>query len=186
MSAQVLSQIEFSEKLKTLPAGQRAVYMLLTAVSLITMFFLVVVVAVLLMALLSAPLGAPADTIEEIVILGLPIMGAMMISIGMSGSAMPETVLPNETLGRIARRAARGGFISGLFLGFFFGIIWGFVMRMTLIFQTVTDVNMGDLFTEILLYALVMAVVIAPAYALFRAFSSVWGMIALRWFDSAR
>jgi hypothetical protein len=180
MSAQVLSQIEFSEKLKTLPAGQRAVYMLLTAVSLITMFFLVVVVAVLLMALLSAPLGAPADTIEEIVILGLPIMGAMMISIGMSGSAMPETVLPNETLGRIARRAARGGFISGLFLGFFF------VMRMTLIFQTVTDVNMGDLFTEILLYALVMAVVIAPAYALFRAFSSVWGMIALRWFDSAR
>jgi uncharacterized membrane protein (DUF485 family) len=187
VSAQpVLSQIEFSEKLKNLPAARRLLYALLTALTLIGVFLLVVVLAVLVMSVVSGWMGAPVTSFEHYVLLALPILGAMMVGVGVSGSAMPETVLPGATLARIARRAFRSGLITGFLTVFFFSVIWGFVIRLPVIFQPVMTVDMGTLALEVMVFSGVMALVIAPAYALFRAFSSICGMIALHWFDSRK
>lgn len=181
----ILSQIEFSQKLRNLPPARRLLYAALTAGALIGMFFVAVLLALMMMVVLSAPLGAPVTSFEQVVVLALPILGAMMISVGISGSAMPETVLPGETLATTARRAARSGLISGFFVGFFFSVIWGLVIRLPIILQTVIAIDAGTILAEVALFGLIMALVIAPAYALFRAYSSVSGIVALNWFDRA-
>ncbi|HEX2621232.1 MAG TPA: hypothetical protein VHL11_13825 [Phototrophicaceae bacterium] len=180
----VLSQIEFSEKLKRLSSAKRLIYALLTAVLLVAAFVGAILLAMLLMALVSALLGSPIERPEQVALMAIPIIGAMMIAIGFGGSSMPESVLPGDTLMRTARRAARSGLISGALVGFFFGMIWGTAIRIHLIVQSeLLQIEPGTLAKEILIFGVLSALVIAPCFALFRAFSSINGMLILDWFD---
>lgn len=179
----LLSQIEFSEKLNTLPTAKRLAYALLSTLALVGLFIAAILLSAVLMALLSIPLGAPITEPEQVALMLIPLIGALMIAVGFGGSAMPETVLPGDTLGRNARRAARGGLITGLLVGFFFGLIWGTAIRLHLILQVVNPIDPGTLATEILIFGIAMGVVVAPCFALFQAISSVMGTVMLTWFD---
>jgi hypothetical protein len=179
----LLSQIEFSEKLNTLSPARRFLYAIISALALMGLFVAMIVLSAMLMALLSIPLGAPITEPEQVALMVIPLIGALMICIGFGGSTMPETVLPGETLTRNARRAARGGLITGALVGFFFGLIWGTAIRLHLILQVVIAIDPGTLAGEILIFGIAMGLVVAPCFALFRAISSLIGTVMLDWFD---
>ncbi|MBC8172127.1 MAG: hypothetical protein H7X77_10660 [Anaerolineae bacterium] len=179
----LLSQIEFSEKLNTLSPARRFFYAIVSALTFVGLFVAMIVLSAVLMALLSIPLGAPITAPEQVALMVIPLIGALMICIGFGGSTMPETVLPGETLTRNARRAARGGLITGALVGFFFGLIWGTAIRLHLILQVVIAIDPGTLATEILIFGVAMGLVVAPCFALFRAISSLIGTVMLDWFD---
>jgi hypothetical protein len=176
----LLSRIEHVEAVRNLPFGKRIAYILISGFSIVLVFLLLVVLAISTANIAFSILIGEATSIDDALLLAMPVATAFMVSIGFSGNPVAESVAPGDTLQRTIKRAARSGFINGLISGFVFGLVWSMAIRIgALYIQLNTRFHSEVYLSEILLYCVMMALIIAPTFAVFRAFTSSVGHITL-------
>ncbi len=171
--------IEHDAQVRSLHQAQRMFYYVLLALVLTGLFLLTVALAVALATLLVRLLLGLTLTPEDILTLGLPILLAFMLSIGLS-ALRPA---PNEARSAAAWRAARTAIFGGLATGFFFGAIWAIAFRIDAMYWE----DWRRVFESgLLVYGLIVGLAVAPTFALFRGLSVLSPEIALRFAQRIR
>lgn len=171
--------IEHDAQVRSLPPVQRLLYHVLLALALSGLFLLTVALAVALATLLVRLLLGLILTPEDLLTLGLPILLAFMLSIGLS----VLRPVPNEVRVTAAWRAARAGIFGGLVTGFFFGAIWAIAFRIDAMYWE----DWRRVFESgLLVYGLIVGLAVAPTFALFRGLSVLAPEPALRFAQRAR
>ncbi|MBC8099552.1 MAG: hypothetical protein H7Y11_08920 [Armatimonadetes bacterium] len=186
--APVYSQIEFVERVNQLPASIRLRYQVLTRLALLVAFLAAALATLLLIALLNSLSGNPPAHLGDWLWLIFPALGALLICVGFTPDAIPQSVLPNTTLTQVARHAARVGLVNGLMIGIGFGGVWMTINRLYLFVALTTQIvlDINPVIVEIIVYSVLFGVLLAPLYAAFRAFSSVIGMWILHRLQASR
>jgi hypothetical protein len=180
MSIPLISRIEHAELVRRLPLPKRLAYTLISGLAITLVFVVLVLLAVGLAAAVFGVILASEMTMPDILLLAVPVTAAFMVSIGFSGNPVAESVAPGDTLARSVRHNARSGLIIGLISGFFFGLMWSLVVRVGALYIQLNTIFEGGIYLgEILVYCVLMAVVIAPFFALFRAFLTAIGHVVL-------
>ncbi len=153
----MLSDVERSERLRTLHIGRRLLYNFALAFVLVAGFFLTVALGIALMLTLAvAIIGVTLVVPDDILVLGFPVLLAFLLTIGLIGLVSHEGIPAGQTIGRTAFRSLRGGLIKGFIIGLLFGVAWALILQ-----------------NDIGVYALLLGIAVAVAYGLFDALSSV-------------
>lgn len=174
----MLSNIEHSEILRTLPPAQRLRYSL-SLILCVAGAFLVTLILAIGLALLFVRLFNPEPLrIEEVTIIAIPVVIALLLALGITRNPSREGVPPGQTVVSLARAAARRGFINGIVTGVIMGIVWSLIFQVDAIYFGVWGVQFNT--NAILFRAAMLPIAIAPALALFRAITSVIDDILLR------
>lgn len=178
----LLSRIEHAERVRTLPAARRTQYALLSAGALLLAFLLSVIVATAIALIASSIVFNTPINGDNIITITLPILTGFMVAIGFSSNPVPEMVGPNDTLRETVKKAARSGLRGGLIIGFVFGLIWSLILRTSALYINWNTMFTADFHVEgILYFAVLMALIISPVYAAFRAFNSAAGHLILHY-----
>ncbi len=176
----LLSRIEHTERVRTLPAARRTQYALMSAGALLLAFILSVLVASVIAVFASSIVFNTPINGDNIISVSLPILTGFMVAIGFGSNPVPEMVGPNDTLRKTAKKAARSGLRGGLIIGFIFGLIWSLILRTSALYINLRTMFTVDFNVEgIFIFAVLMALIIAPVYAAFRAFNSAAGHLIL-------
>lgn len=161
----ILSQVELNERLRALAAGRRMVYSLSVAILLVGSFVIAlsggVMVAIFWALVIS---GGPLAVPDDFIVLGFPVLVALMLTIGLIGLASREGVSAGETLRQSASRALWKGMIGGGIAGMIFGFLWALIVQ-----------------GNAPLYALLLGSAVSPANGLFSAVSSIAEPLSLAW-----
>ena len=178
------SRIEHVEQVRTLPLGKRFVYTL--------SFYTLMTAAFVLCAGLAVAVNIVFYTVfvgsfripDDLLLLLLPIVSTLMVCIGFVGKPLPESIPPGETLDKYVQRAAGSGLVSGFIIGLVFGLLWAIAVRMGAIYiQLNTLLGQQVYIDEIISFGVIVAVTMAPTYALYNAFTSAIGHLLLHMVD---
>ncbi len=179
-SRPLLSRVEHNEQVRQLGILQRMQYVLLSALALSVAFLALTLLALLAATVVYSLYLGEILSFGDTVIFALPIIGAFMVSIGFSGSPVPETTAPGETLGDAVRRAARGGFVYGLVFSLLSSMVWFAVVNLDQLYIHVVTIYSGYVSVErIAVQTLIIMLVTSPALAIFRAFICMNGYFIL-------
>ena len=179
-SRPLLSRVEHNEQVRQLGILQRMQYVLLSALDLSVAFLTLTLLALLAATVVYSLYLGEILSFGDTVIFALPIIGAFMVSIGFSGSPVPETTAPGETLGDAVRRAARGGFVYGLVFSLLSSLVWFAVVNLEQLYIHVVTIYSGYVSVErIAVQTLIIMLVTSPALAIFRAFICMNGYFIL-------
>ena len=179
-SRPLLSRVEHNEQVRQLGILQRMQYVLLSALALSVAFLTLTLLALLAATVVYSLYLGEILSFGDTVIFALPIIGAFMVSIGFSGSPVPETTAPGETLGDAVRRAARGGFVYGLVFSLLSSLVWFAVVNLEQLYIHVVTIYSGYVSVErIAVQTLIIMLVTSPALAIFRAFICMNGYFIL-------
>jgi hypothetical protein len=180
MSIPLISRIEHAELVRRLPLPKRLAYMLISGLAITLVFAVLVLLAVALATGVFSVMLEGAMTMDDILLLAVPVTAAFMVSIGFSGNPVAESITPGDTLARAVRQNARAGLVIGFISGFFFGLAWSLAVRVGALYIELNTIFDGGIYLgEILVYCVFMALIIAPFFALFRAFTAAVGHVVL-------
>jgi hypothetical protein len=168
----MLSHVEHVERLRALPAAQRLMYTLLLSLVVAAMFVGSIALAILIAASLFIVIDGVPPTLEDLIVLSVPIVLAFMASIGFTSN--PYSV--GQTVQQTARKAAHFGVVNGFVTGIIFGALWTILSGLTAVRFERWDLIFRR---EVVIFALALAVAISPALAIYRAVTSVIETVAL-------
>jgi hypothetical protein len=160
----MLSSVELNERIRSLKPGQRLGYSTAVALVVVGVFWLAIVVSIILALIFVVIfLGNQLTLPDDAIALSLPLVIVFMFAVGMSGLGGQATLVPGQDIRKSALKAARSGLIVGLIAGAIFGFLWAIVVL-----------------ANPPIYALLMALALAPALAFFRGVVYVVEPICLR------
>jgi hypothetical protein len=168
----MLSHVEHVERLRALPAARRLMYTVVLSLAVTAAFVGAIALAILLALILFTVVDGIPPMLEDVVLLGVPIILAFMAAIGFT--ANPYSV--GRTVQQTARAAARFGLLNGFITGVVFGVLWSFIPRLPAVYFERWDLLFRR---EVLLSGLALAIAISPALGLYRAVTSVIETVAL-------
>lgn len=167
----LMSRIEYTEAVRTLPASRRMTYTLASTLALIAGFSIALATAILVTISAYSLLLEGNLRFDDVLVLALPAASAFMVSIGFSSHPMPVHVLPGDTLRAAVRQVARKGLLNGAITGFLFGLVWSLVIRVGVLYTNFNTIFHREIYVgEILIFSGIVACAVAPTFAAFRAF----------------
>jgi hypothetical protein len=173
----MLSGIELSERVRTLPFSQRLRYRVLLALAITLLFLVTAGLAAGLAILYTWLVVGRALTVEDALVMGTPALFAFLMAMGFTGGPGSEGVISGQKLTDLARKAARRGFINGLIIGAVFGMLWAAAFGMGLVYvEGWDDMVKRNMLTA----AVLLALAVAPGFALFRGIGSIINDVVLR------
>jgi hypothetical protein len=168
----LLSHVEHVERLRALPAAQRLMYTLAVSLAVATAFVGCIALAILIAASFFIVIDGVLPTLEDVVVLGVPIVLAFLAAIGFTSN--PYSI--GQTVQQTVRKAARFGVVNGFVTGVIFGALWTILSGLTAVRFERWDLIFRR---EVVIFALALAVAISPALAIYRAVTSVIETVAL-------
>ncbi len=168
----MLSHVEHVERLRALPVAQRLMYTLVLSLVVATTFVGSIALAILIAASLFIVIDGVPPTLEDLIVLGVPIILAFIAAIGFTGN--PYSV--GQTVQQTARKAARFGVVNGFVTGVIFGVLWSILAGLTAVRFERWDLIFRR---EVVIFGLALAIAISPALGLYRAVTSVIEAVAL-------
>ncbi len=152
----MLSSVELNERVRSLKLAQRLGYSLGVAAAFVLAYLAAMAVGIVLAVLLVLVVsGGPLVVPDDILAMALPIFVIFTFAVGMAGLGTRESAV-GQPLGRVAGWAMRGGFLAGLAAGMVFGVFWSVILQ-----------------ANPLLFAAIIGLAVAPAFALFRGMISI-------------
>lgn len=180
LSRPLLSRVEHVEQVRQLRIGQRLQYILLSALALSVAFVVIALLAVALATVLFSLYLGGLPGFGDMIVFSLPIVGAFMVSLGFSGSPVPERAVPGQTLRDAVYRAARGGLIYGVLASLLTGIVWFFVIHLEQLYIHLVTIYSGYVSLErVSVQIVIIMIVTGPALAVFRGFACLNGYFIL-------
>jgi hypothetical protein len=178
------SRIEHFEQVRTLPLGKRFIYTISFYALMIAAFVICAGLAVLANTAIYLLVVGELRMPDDLLLLLLPIVSTLMVCIGFVGKPLPESIPPGETLDKYVQRAAGNGLVSGFIVGLVFGLVWAVTIRIGAIYiQLNTLLGQQVFIDEIISFAVIVAVTMAPTYSLYNAFTSAVGHLLLHAID---
>lgn len=165
----LMSRIEYTEAVRTLPTHKRLTYALLSTGTMVGGFLTAMLFALALaLGILYLILGQILP--DDVLFVAFPVAAAFMISLGFTKDPMPEATRPDDTLAAVTKQVAIRGLRSGFIIGLIFGIVWGLVIRVGSVYIAFNtfitpDFRIGEMFV----FSIIIAVSVAPAFAAYRA-----------------
>lgn len=176
----LVSRVQYTEMVRTLPLMKRARYQLFSALAAVGVFSLLAALACLIMNLIFHLFLGEINSMDDALLLIVPIVTALMITAGMSSATLPETVIPGANLPGAVRQAGMQGLRIGLLTGFFFGLVWSLAIRIGAFYIQLNTIFDGNIYlSEILFFSVLLAFIVGPAYGIFRTFNVAAGPLIL-------
>lgn len=182
MSIPILSQVEHVALVNRLPVQKRFVYVLVSTLVIWTGFAVAIGLSLLLAILLFGVFVTPLETTNDVVILAIPIVCAVLALVGFSSHPGLTHVRAEDHAASTFQRTFKAGLWRGLVGGLVFGMLWSLTLRVSNIYielNTILDVDFRA--DELLVYSLLIALAVAPTFALLRAITSVSSHLVLYW-----
>lgn len=173
LKASPLSRIEHSEALRKMPIHRRVQYTFLYNTLILLIFVLLCALSIVILLPIIESSIPRRWTLGDYILVGISIVATFFVAIGFTGSELPEHITPKDTVLNTILRAGRFGLVTGFCVGFVFGLIWAFAVRIGLLYVQLNTIYGQTVFIEDLLrYGALMAIFIAPMFALFRMSTS--------------
>jgi hypothetical protein len=178
----VLSHIQQVELTRRLTIPKRVLYTLVSTLSIWLMFAFSVSIALLVVIVLFDQVIDPVESMNDVVILSLPIIVTYIAVIGFSNHPAPTNIRPGDSFRRLVIQQARSGFLRGLIGGFIFSVVWNLAMQFGNLYIELNTIFSVDFrLDEILLYSVLLGLVVAPTFAMFRSYTAVASHLTLYW-----
>ena len=175
----ILSKVEHVEHLRALPVGQRLLYTVCLSVIVAAAFVGMIALAILIAVVLFTIINGAMPTLEDTIVLSVPITVAFMAAIGFTSN--PVSI--GQPLRQTAMRAARFGLKNGFITGLVFGVLWSIIAGLTAVRFERWDLIFRR---EVVIFGLALGLAISPALALYRGLTSVIETVALNFVTGRR
>jgi hypothetical protein len=175
----ILSKVEHIEHVRALTMGQRLLYTLCLSLVITAAFIVANALAILIAVLLFTIIDGIAPTLEETLVLSVPILAAFIAAITFTST--PPFI--GQPVRQTAIKAARVGLKNGFITGLIFGVLWSFGLGLSAVRYERWELLFRR---EVIIYGLALGATISPSFALYRGLTSVIETVILNFVTGRR